>query len=217
MTWGYIAKVEVPLWHKYYCTASSTLTNNVSVFTPHLFQFVIQTTSRSAWVSLSAPTAQRALWCTSSSGFPHAGSSPPLLYQYDSPDIHKNPVVRHHINHVALQRPIVGGSITQQRLLCSPDEWLLTSRSDSILWPWTGWGYRGSSEASGWSPWTGCHPHTEESEPVRKSKVEGKWKREADQRKWLLLTMTFVEGFQWYLSINTLSKLIYVVLWFLIL
>lgn len=72
----------------------------------NLFQFVIQTTSRSALVSLSAPAVQRAPWCTSSSGSPRAGSSPPQPYQYDSPNMHKTPLNHHNqneLNHMAVE------------------------------------------------------------------------------------------------------------------
>ncbi len=65
---------------------------------PYLFQYVIRTTSRSAWAFLSVPAARRAPWCTSSSGSPHAGSSPPPPYQYDSPDIHTHKAPLNHQN-----------------------------------------------------------------------------------------------------------------------
>lgn len=145
--------------------------NNTAAYMSYLFRFVSQTTSRSAWASPSARAARRAPWCTSSSGSPHAGSSPPQPYQCDSPGVHKHkaPLNHHKVTgHQSLVQTFPPQNGENKNIhVIPPGESLPTSQSDWTLWSLTGWGCPGSSGASGWSPWTGCHPHTEGSEPER--------------------------------------------------
>lgn len=115
----------------------------------NLFQCVIQTTSRSALVSLAAPAVQRAPWCTSSSGSPRAGSSPPQPYQYDSPNIrmHNMNLNQNQLKSYSSRTCFVGTTVktshyktaeTNADNTSPPDEWLLTSQSDWTLGSWTG-------------------------------------------------------------------------------
>lgn len=131
--------------------------------THRLFLCATQTTSRSASVSLSAPAARRAPWCTTSSGSPRAGSSPPQPYQYGSP-VPPPPTKNNNQFFCSWVQFIFSSS--------RPDESLLASQSDWTPWSWTGWGCPGFSGASGWSPWTGCRLHTEELEPNRTGEVD---------------------------------------------
>lgn len=55
------------------------------VMSPYLFLCASRTSAHSAWVSLAALAVRRAPWCTSSSGSPRAGSSPPLPSRCGSP------------------------------------------------------------------------------------------------------------------------------------